>query len=233
MCEFCHSNMKGMAMNAAQHFRSGAGLPGIVQAGFPNALLPYCCPVCGRYLQEHEKNAPGAACTRSMCQADYNAVFAGNVSTSCKVCGGQLDQHKVVAQQQNPREVRNHIHEGNCLALWSLIHNVSYGSPEFVQLYANEMSREPQDVMDAYTAYQARQMYPDDVIDAQWHEVPRSRPQSQPVRALPNAQLMLEHQPVQTVEQMFGGGFGQAGRAGAHHVQGEPVKVHRVQRKRY
>ena len=235
MCEFCRRQHKTAAMHFANQVRSADQLAAVVRQSFPYALRPYCCPVCGRFLQDHERRPMNAACTRSLCETDYNRLFAGNVSSACKICGGQLDPAKISAQQANPREVRNHIHEGDCLALWALIHNVAHGSPEFAQRYQQQLQPDAYsyDRHDHYGNHKHnhRQM-DDDVIDAVYHEVHPNSQHSQPIGALPSPMPMLGYHPQQTLGNVLHGfdfGLSRNNRQG----RDDAVKVMRVPRRVY
>lgn len=70
-----------------------------------------------------------------MCTHDYNALVPNKVgSYKCIVCGGSLPDHKVRAQNSNRREISTHIHDGKCMHLWTVIHNVSIGEPDVVAM---------------------------------------------------------------------------------------------------
>ena len=118
MCEFSDWSHKNKAL---QYFRGGeiyGALPSEVLARFPFALMEGCCPKCGRYLQDWERRPLGRA-TRSMCRDDYERWIAGRIDAACFVCGMPLQNHKVQAQYQDPREVEHHIHEGTCRMVWT------------------------------------------------------------------------------------------------------------------
>lgn len=131
MCEFSDFIHKTKAFAFFGGRNSPRAFPPDILARFPFALRAGCCPKCGRYLQDWERKPPGRA-TRSMCRKDYENLIARRINLNCFVCGRALQQHKVQAQYQNPREMENHIHDGACNAAWTVIHNVAIAEPEMV-----------------------------------------------------------------------------------------------------
>jgi len=120
MCEFS-GRIKGLVPNMA-----GRGINEIfsanVQARFPyGSVRVGHCLVCGAQLSDIERRPPGRA-TRSMCETCYGDLIVARVNEYCVVCGGRLPQYKVQAQIKNPRELRENIHEGECLDYFTLCH---------------------------------------------------------------------------------------------------------------
>jgi len=134
MCEFCEAQRKNVAIKNFSS-RPDSVIARAVTERFPYAFRPNCCPFCGRALQPWEQRPQGRA-TRSLCTHDYNVLVPNNVgSYECLVCGSSLPDHKVRAQHGNPREISEHIHDGECMHLWTLIHNVSIGESDVVEMF--------------------------------------------------------------------------------------------------
>ena len=134
MCEFSEAQRKAASVKYFSNHPDSMIARSVTER-FPNAFRPNCCPCCGKRLQPWEQRPPGGA-TRCMCVQEYNALVPNNVgSYECLVCGGSLPDQKVWAQSSNPREVSNHIHDGKCMLLWSLIHNISIGEPDVTAVF--------------------------------------------------------------------------------------------------
>ncbi len=134
MCEFGEAHRKTASVNYFSSNPESMIARGVI-GRFPYAFRPNCCPRCGKTLQSWEQRPQGRA-TRCMCIHDYNALVPNNVgSYECLVCGGSLPDHKVRAQHANPREISNHIHDDECMHLWALVHNVSIGEPDVVEMF--------------------------------------------------------------------------------------------------
>lgn len=133
MCEFCNKKQKVYEF-IQRGMPGGLITPSMLQV-FPYLLNPYCCPACGRRLQPHELDG---ATSRSLCPACFNRMVASQIVRNCMICLGNLPHEKVIGQQQNAREIRAKIHEGDCFARWVLIHNVAHGEQDMIQL-AHEM----------------------------------------------------------------------------------------------
>ena len=134
MCEFCEVNRKTASVKYFSSHPDSMIARSVTQR-FPNAFRPNCCPRCGKRLQPWEQRPQGRA-TRCMCIHEYNALVPNNVgSCECLVCGGGLPDHKVRAQNRDQREISNHIHDGECMHLWTLIHNVSIGEPDVTAMF--------------------------------------------------------------------------------------------------
>jgi len=134
MCEFCEVNRKTASVKYFSSHPDSMIARSVTQR-FPNAFRPNRCPCCGKRLQPWEQRPQGRA-TRCMCIHEYNALVPNNVgSCECLVCGGGLPDHKVRAQNSNQREISNHIYDGECMHLWTLIHNVSIGEPDVTAMF--------------------------------------------------------------------------------------------------
>jgi hypothetical protein len=134
MCEFSENHRKRDSVN---YFigHPNSMIARAVLERFPYAFKDNLCPRCGKHLQPWEQRPEGRA-TRCMCTHDYNTLIPNRVgSYECLVCGGGLPDHKIRAQHGNAREVSNHIHDGECMHLWTLIHNVSIGEPDVVAMF--------------------------------------------------------------------------------------------------
>jgi hypothetical protein len=135
MCEFRDWQYKGPAMTYFANASLRELLPPNIRARFPYALQEGCCPVCGRY-REYRERIPESRASRSMCREHYESLVAHTITSSCLVCGRTLPDKKIRAQQQNRREVANHIHEGECLYRWAIIHDVAVGDLEVTAVFA-------------------------------------------------------------------------------------------------
>ena len=133
MCEFCDSFHANQALSYFDSYPERV-ITSQVIARFPYAFQEGCYPVCGRYLENWERS-PLYRATRCMCKEDYEALIVNNITEYCFICGGLLPFSKVDAQHGRPREVKNHIHEGECIHRWTVIHNVSVGKPNFVSVF--------------------------------------------------------------------------------------------------
>ena len=197
MCEFSDWSHKNKAL---QYFRGGQiydALPSGVFARFQFALMEGCCPKCGRYLQDWERRPQGRA-TRSMCRDDYDRWIAGRIDAACFVCGMPLQNHKVQAQYQDPREVEHHIHEGTCRMVWTVLHNVALGEPNMVRAFGRQASPQPTGLLDEGLG---------DFIDAEfseelalpWEPLPKALPA--PGQRIPQfVQRTHKGKPVRTVQ---------------------------------
>ncbi len=176
MCEFSDWFHKNKAFH---DFRGGVvhtALLAAVNARFRFALMAGCCPKCGRPLQDWERRPAGRA-TRSMCRDDYDHWIAGKVDANCFLCGMPLENHKIQAQYQNPREVEHHIHEGDCKTVWTVLHNVALGEPDMVRAFGRQTDIQPR-------ARLEREVGNDDFIDAEFTHAPALDWQPAP-KALP------------------------------------------------
>ena len=128
MCEFTEPGRLNSAMN---HFarNPNSGLIRYVQRRFPYAFRPGCCPVCGQFLEDWQRMPVGRA-TRSMCEGDYLNQIAYSMSGACFVCRRALPGDKLASIRRNSREVAHHIHDGECMHMWTLIHNFSVRPPD-------------------------------------------------------------------------------------------------------
>ena len=140
MCEFTSSNNKRRAMQFFRRNQIGAQDIHGLFGRFPYALQEGHCPKCGRYLEGFERRPDGRA-TRSMCLDDYEYWVAGRMSNYCFVCARSLPEEKIYDQRRNNREVKHHMHDGVCTYIWTVIHNVSVGEPDFVQRFGKSLDR--------------------------------------------------------------------------------------------
>ena len=131
MCEFTDAVHKRAALQYFSAFPERLFNNPILLERFPFAFQQGKCPVCGAFLESHERRPQGRA-TRSMCSYDYQNLIANMVNDSCLICVGPLAESKVQNQYRQPREVAHHLHDGECTNLWTLIHNVSVSEPEIV-----------------------------------------------------------------------------------------------------
>jgi hypothetical protein len=130
MCEFTDAAHKKAALQYFSAFPEKVFNP-ILLERFPFAFQQGRCPVCGAFLESHERRPQGRA-TRSMCSYDYENLIVNGINSSCLLCVGLLAESKVRDQYRQPREVTHHLHEGECMNLWTLIHNVSVSEPDVV-----------------------------------------------------------------------------------------------------
>lgn len=57
-----------------------------------------------------------------MCEPCYRGLIADRRNSHCFICSGPLPNYKLDAQMRNSREIREHIHDGQCLDYHTLIH---------------------------------------------------------------------------------------------------------------
>ena len=89
------------------------------------------CPVCGSQLSHYEMY-PAGRCSRSLCQSCYTKKF-NRINEECEECGSDI-RYKVSAQQQNWREIANHICDNPaCKAKWALQHATVLGRTQQAQ----------------------------------------------------------------------------------------------------
>jgi len=129
MCEFTN---KKHVRRAVSHFEENNikdPRHPVVMERFPHAFQPGYCPKCGKYLTRGERKPSGRA-TRSMCFRCYNRLVAEKINYECLLCGGDLPDNKIYSQQDNVREIKEHLHDDPCVYYWTLIHNVAVTEPE-------------------------------------------------------------------------------------------------------
>jgi len=190
MCEFSEAHRKNAAI---KYFSShpDSMIARSVMELFPNAFRPNCCPCCGKRLQPWEQRPQGA--TRCMCVDEYNALVPNNVgSYECLVCGGSLPDHKVRAQNSNPREVSNHIHDGECMHLWTLIHNVSIGEPDVMAMFRGQVES-PQSYVQLPSP---RNWMPKSVVFPRCRVPKALPPPTEQLRYDPENRVMREKEPI-------------------------------------
>jgi len=190
MCEFCAQRKNA----AIKYFssRPDSVIAKTVTERFPYAFRKDSCPRCGRALQLREQRPQGKA-TRCMCTYDYEMSVPNNVGNyKCNVCGGGLPDHKVRAQYSNPREISNHIHDGECMHLWTLIHNVSIGEPDVTAMFnAYLKSSQSHDQLPSPKNWRPKKaVFPK-------HRVPKALPPPiQQLRYEPENRVMREKDPI-------------------------------------
>jgi hypothetical protein len=136
MCEFNAPFMKSQAIQYLPSNPNRDAIPPHILLKFPYALQKEHCPVCGKYLELWERK-PSARTTRSMCVRDYEALIARNMNSNCFICSIPLPKYKVSAQYGNRREISNHIHDGQCMIWWTIIHNISFGDSEMISIISS------------------------------------------------------------------------------------------------
>ena len=198
MCEFSDWFHKNKAF---QDFSAGvihSALLSAVNARFRFALMAGCCPKCGRPLQDWERRPQGRA-TRSMCREDYEHWIAGRIDNNCFVCGDRLEDYKVQAQYQNPREVEHHICEGACKTVWTVLHNVALGEPDMVRAFGGQTSLQPRGTLEQGFGdgdFIEAEFTPAAALD--WQPAPRALPA--PGQRIPQfVQRIHKGKPVRTV----------------------------------
>jgi hypothetical protein len=191
MCEFCEVNRKTASV---KYFSShpDSMIARSVMELFPYAFRPNCCPRCGKKLQPWEQRPQGKA-TRCMCVDEYNAFVPNNVgSYECIICGGRLEGQKNRDQYSNPREISNHIHDGKCMHLWTIIHNVSIGEPDVTAMFDAYLER-PQ----SYAQLPSPRNWMPKKTVFQRHRVPKALPPpTEQLRYEPENRVMREKVPI-------------------------------------
>jgi hypothetical protein len=87
------------------------------------------CPADGTPLT-YDHMFPKGACSRSLCTSCYDKYFARNFNPICVACGKDLPRNKAERINRNPREVTAHLCDGQCTALWILLHCYIVGEPQ-------------------------------------------------------------------------------------------------------
>ena len=132
MCEWTDSKHKNQAFAFMKDRDPNQVISPFIKSRFSYAMNKGHCPKCGKFLSERERNPKGRA-TRSMCQNCYEGWIANRVNTNCFVCDIPLPLEKIEAQYENTREIANHIHDGACSHIWTIIHNVANDDSEHGQ----------------------------------------------------------------------------------------------------
>jgi hypothetical protein len=76
-----------------------------------------------------------------MCLEHYESLIANRTNYVCFICGRPLQNIKIEAQYQNQREISNHIHEGECMQKWTIIHNVASAQPDVVSVFGGQIDQ--------------------------------------------------------------------------------------------
>lgn len=179
----------------------------MMEVMFPRAFIAGACPVCEMQLQSDTlpMNWPDSSLCR-WCYKTYVADCMGD--PLCLVCQDYLDQAMIQRQFDNHINITTHIHEGECMYRFAIVHLFSRNDKEIqmyvMSLYGARTLYQPQ--------HQATQNYlerpveehiprhvhqhqagmpcdsymPDnDIIDASYTEVHPRQFQANPIRALP------------------------------------------------
>ena len=105
-------------------------LPRKIKARFKR-VKPSRCLICGKKMSYHEL-WPIGKCSRSLCLGCYNHWILARSRTGyinyCFICGDQLPHYKVNAIKSNPREIGKHMHDGNCMDSFTIMHNIIVGN---------------------------------------------------------------------------------------------------------
>lgn len=125
MCEFTSIDNKTKALKMLYHKNINLNLPDF-KARFPKAFQFAKCPVCGTHLTNRQMKPSGRA-TRCMCVHDYKKLVADRINSGCIICHQPLPLDKIEEQVESRREIRAHMHEGSCVAVWTAIHNMVLG----------------------------------------------------------------------------------------------------------
>jgi hypothetical protein len=194
MCEFRDWRYKGPAMNYFGAASPRELVPPHILARFPYALQEGHCPVCGRYLEYRERN-PGRRASRSMCREHYESLIVYSTTSICFVCGRVLPDEKVRAQDRNRREVANHVHEGECMYRWTIIHDVAVGDPEVTAVFGGHrlQAREYRPFMPRGGYYSP--VDSGDLIEGEFEDAAIRKLPHQP-RALPSPAELMRPQPM-------------------------------------
>lgn len=133
MCEYTDKEHRKKGLKFLRNNHPQNILNTHIKRRFPYSLRRGCCPVCGYHLSHLERWPPGRA-SRSMCVSCYEELIVNRINHNCFVCGRPLSNRKIKKQMNNPREIQFHIEDGYCENLWTIIHNIAVGEPEFVDV---------------------------------------------------------------------------------------------------
>ena len=122
---------KALSFFQKRKYQTTLSLPHL-EKRFPKAFLPGQCPVCGVSLSSTDMRPKGRA-SRCMCVSCYGKLIAEKINTDCFVCGDRLDHDKIKEQLDNPREIVEHIHDGECWSIWTIIHNIVLGERDVIE----------------------------------------------------------------------------------------------------
>jgi hypothetical protein len=106
---------------------------------FQHAFQPSRCPVDGVFLTKSQMRPSGRA-TRCMCYKDYKRLIVDQPKRHCFICSDPLPDSKIEEQLQNTREIRAHMHEGECWSWWTIVHNVVLGDRELPKLLGTQLA---------------------------------------------------------------------------------------------
>lgn len=102
--------------------------PSFVNQLPPSSVRPNHCLLCGEPLTHNEMYPVGHP-PRYMHQACYEEIAYNSPVDKCLTCGGQLPAHKVQARLNNPRELKNALHDGPCEEYHSVLAGLVFGLP--------------------------------------------------------------------------------------------------------
>jgi hypothetical protein len=166
-----------MALSFLWRGAPGGILTPLMRRLFPHALKVGCCPRCGIQLYPDELTPEGRA-SRCMCEPCYNQMIPGVLSEVCMVCGRRLPKHKIMMQKESPREVEAKLHDGDCMARWSIVHNVTNGEVEVVEAVKANLRNVRREYQPAGMLSAPEQGYAEvgyaeaGYIEAEYYEVP-------------------------------------------------------------
>ena len=121
LCEFVE--VYDNSTDYYKNWSDAGGVPHYLTTNFPLASAQYgVCMFCNRTSLTEKYMHHTGICSKSLCESRYQYLFACNYGNRCGVCGRVLQENKILNLRNNPREVRFHIHEGECLAAYALGH---------------------------------------------------------------------------------------------------------------
>lgn len=113
-----------------------------IQTRFPyHGVREGHCPSCHNLIPL-EKRFPSGHTSRSLCQVCYLNLIGSRPNTDCFICLEPLPAYKLQAQMAAEREIKEYIHDGDCLDYFTIVHckvvgenqdyieNSSYSTPQ-------------------------------------------------------------------------------------------------------
>ena len=148
-------NFSDFKLKAMHHFYQCPDrllLP-MTEVMFTRVFIAGCCPACEAPL--NTGYVPMAWPGSSLCRDCHKELIEDKFGDPlCLVCQDYLDQDKLQMQFDNHNDIRNHIHEGECLYRWVLIHLFARNDREvqnfIMQLYGVQSLYQPQQESSAW-----------------------------------------------------------------------------------
>jgi hypothetical protein len=94
----------------------------------PGAVKADCCLACREPLT-HDEMYPSGKTPRYMHERCYEAIALSGPKQSCLTCGQALPRDQIIAQIDNPRELKYALHPGLCKDYHATLAGIIFGVP--------------------------------------------------------------------------------------------------------